>query len=393
MSDCLQWIAPAATKVIMATENGTANATPSTANGRSVLCFCCCQCIIVRLWNYLSVEPAIICYLLPSVLLSTAVENLTLEKVWHVYLRIPLIVVQFDFHFSSQSCRVNFKYPNEVCDLMVRGKSVNNIDCLEFQRKMEVENVVHLLSDRSQVFNETHFINETSILSENSSNTTRVAFDVTPLEPEMCEVKFRSQILEGQLNEYISPLQSIFPIILILYAGGWIDKRGQRKICMLIPMFGELGSLLGNYHVNCEKFISQWSFILINAFAALLIAAIFFKQLPVQFSSILGALFPAMTGGASLMLMGVYSYLTETTAPENRTIRFGIFSQFISMVPTIFGPFSGHLLLWLGYISKSRFQNIFVMKMFIVHHISSQIYCCFVFHWICWAFILLFTWW
>lgn len=137
-----------------------------------------------------------------------------------------------------------------MCDLMVGGKSENNIDCFEFARKMEVENVVHLLSDRSQVFNETHFINETRISPENGSNTTEIAFDVTPLEPEVCEAKLRSQILKSQLNEYISPWQSILPIILILYAGGWSDKRGQRKICMLIPMFGELGSLLGNYHVK-----------------------------------------------------------------------------------------------------------------------------------------------
>lgn len=56
-------------------------------------------------------------------------------------------------------------------------------------------------------------------------------------------------------------------------------------------------------------------------FLVMLIAAIFMKQLRLEFSSILVKLLPAMTGGTNLMLIGVYSYLTEMTSQKDRTFR------------------------------------------------------------------------
>lgn len=83
-----------------------------------------------------------------------------------------------------------------------------------------------------------------------------------------------------------------------------------------------------------------------------LIAAVFFKQLPLEFSAVLGKLLPAIAGGANLMLMGVYSYLSETTAEENRTLRFGIFAQVVPLIPILSLPWSGILFQKLGYISE-----------------------------------------
>ena len=77
----------------------------------------------------------------------------------------------------------------------------------------------------------------------------------------------------------------------------------------------------------------------------------FFKQLPLEFSAILGKLLPAITGGANLMLMGVYSYLSETTAEADRTMRFGIFAQIVPLIPIASIPWSGFLFQHFRYIS------------------------------------------
>lgn len=60
-----------------------------------------------------------------------------------------------------------------------------------------------------------------------------------------------------------------------------------------------------------------------------------------------------MTGADNLMVMGIYGYLSGTTAPENRTFRFGVFEQFVTFIPTVFLPLVGYLHARIGYESKS----------------------------------------
>lgn len=87
-------------------------------------------------------------------------------------------------------------------------------------------------------------------------------------------------------------------------------------------------------------------------FLVLLTSAIFFKQLPLEFNNILGKLLPAASGGLNLMLMGVYSYLSETTPEGDRTFRFSVFAQFVQAISIISLPFAGPLFQTFGYISK-----------------------------------------
>lgn len=93
---------------------------------------------------------------------------------------------------------------------------------------------------------------------------------------------------------------------------------------------------------------SIWNF----SISVYLIASIFFDQLPIEFSSILGKLLPALGGGVSLMLMGIYTYLSETTPEEDRTFRFGVLGQFVSIIPILSLPFAGILFKTFGYISE-----------------------------------------
>lgn len=71
----------------------------------------------------------------------------------------------------------------------------------------------------------------------------------------------------------------------------------------------------------------------------------------------LGKLLPAITGGTNLMFMGVYSYLTEMTAEQDRTFRFGIFAVFVPLIPIVSIPFAGILFQKLRYISKTSSRS------------------------------------
>lgn len=126
-------------------------------------------------------------------------------------------------------------------------KMKNNINCPEFRDKIRNEMVVHLYTDRSQVTNDTHYLNGTSILADGNPMNRTIMFDVTALEHDVCHAEIESQKLDTKLNAFTSPFDSFFGIVMILFAGGWSDKRGRRKPCMLLPMLGELAGLLGKY--------------------------------------------------------------------------------------------------------------------------------------------------
>lgn len=123
-------------------------------------------------------------------------------------------------------------------------KSINNINCVDFRGKVAKDGEVHLYSDRRQVLNDTHYTNGSSILLEGQNKT--IFFDITMLEHDVCHAEIESQKLDTKLNAFTSPFDSFFGIVMILFAGGWSDKRGKRKPCMILPMIGELANLIGN---------------------------------------------------------------------------------------------------------------------------------------------------
>lgn len=114
----------------------------------------------------------------------------------------------------------------------------------------------------------------------------------------------------------------------MLFAGGWSDKKNLRRPCMIIPVVGDL--------LGC---------------CTLLIASIFMYQLPMEFNGFLEKFFPAITGNFTLMIMGIFSYLTAISKEEDRTFRFGLFSVMVSIFPML-SFLSGPLYNALGYTSE-----------------------------------------
>lgn len=71
-----------------------------------------------------------------------------------------------------------------------------------------------------------------------------------------------------------------------------------------------------------------------------------------QFHLYLETIVNSLCGGFSLMLMGVFSILAATTAEEDRTFRFGVFSAFSSGAGIVLSPLAKYVFEFLGYVSK-----------------------------------------
>lgn len=125
--------------------------------------------------SFISVEPFAICWLLPSCILIVAMENLNLEK----------------------ACRVNLGLSDEICLNMI-NKTINNINCAEF----DAESVVDANTFNDPIYN---------------------------LTRSVCSAETESQKLLSVVFGLRSPISAIFPLIIVLFAGAWSDKKGIRK--------------------------------------------------------------------------------------------------------------------------------------------------------------------
>lgn len=206
----------------------------------------------------------------------------------------------------------------EVCDLMINRPE--DLDCSVFA--VETSTV----ADQLLSYNDT--------LLETATNLTMKAADILVDDPKValhklvCVAEEESQKLLARIKGIRGPISSIFPLIIVLFAGGYSDKHNLRKPCMILPVIGDLMAVI-----------------------VLLIASIFMYQLPMEFSGYLEKIFPAITGNFTLMIMGIFSYLTAISKEEDRTFRFGLFSAMVSVIPTL-SFLAGPLYYALGYVSE-----------------------------------------
>ncbi|KAF5273413.1 hypothetical protein FQA39_LY07430 [Lamprigera yunnana] len=134
------------------------------------------------------------------------------------------------------------------------------------------------------------------------------------------------QQLVASMAVWKTILQSALPAFLILFIGGWSDRRGLRKPCMLMPIIGEFLTVVG-----------------------LMLCTYFFYELPMEVCGIVEGLFPALTGGWFTMFMGVFSYIADVTTVEMRTLRIGFVNVFCSIGIPIGMALSGILYKKIGF--------------------------------------------
>ncbi|XP_052751300.1 proton-coupled folate transporter-like [Galleria mellonella] len=128
------------------------------------------------------------------------------------------------------------------------------------------------------------------------------------------------------VESWKSVVQTALPCLLVIFMGAWSDRTGNRKLCILMPIFGELFANISN-----------------------LISTILFSQISVEVTMFLEAIFPAITGGWVMIFLGIFSYITDITTEESRTFRVGVANLCLTAGIPIGSSLSGILLKWLGY--------------------------------------------
>ncbi|XP_028026391.1 proton-coupled folate transporter-like [Bombyx mandarina] len=134
------------------------------------------------------------------------------------------------------------------------------------------------------------------------------------------------QELIAGIETWKNVLLTAMPSFLILFLGAWSDRTGKRKMCILLPIIGELLACISN---------------LVNTY--------FFYELPVEVMAFFEAFLPAVTGGWVATYMGVFSYISDASSEETRTFRVGIANLCLTAGSPIGSVLSGIILKHAGY--------------------------------------------
>ncbi|KAJ8732261.1 hypothetical protein PYW08_014991 [Mythimna loreyi] len=206
----------------------------------------------------ITVEPLLICHVIPGVLSRLATQNLNLDK----------------------ACRVNMQFGDHICDALIAKE-------------------------------------ETKYLKQ--------------------ELAVQELISGMEMWKHV--LLTALPTFLIIFVGAWSDKTGKRKICILLPILGDLLMCISN-----------------------ILSVYFFYEVPVEVTMFFEGFFPAITGSWVTMYMGVFAYISDISSTESRTFRVGLTNLCLTTGGPIGSVLSGILLKMTGYygvFSISALLNLF----------------------------------
>lgn len=143
-------------------------------------------------------------------------ERLQCDSVTGILMNMRLKVFPYAYF---QSCLVNLGYSKEICDNMI-DKTINNISC----QAISVEEMISNMTD-------------TLLTSTENSPYELFVGNLTEL---VCQAERESQKQVALVGSYKTIISTIFTLIIVVFAGGWSDRKGIRKPCMLFPLIGEL---------------------------------------------------------------------------------------------------------------------------------------------------------
>lgn len=151
-----------------------------------------------------------------------------------------------------------------------------------------------------------------NILSGNIENLTDINNDIT--------------ILISNMHSWQQPVQSVMPLILVLFLGSFSDRHKWRKPFLIMPIFGEFFSVIGC--TLCVVFMRTW---------------------PLEAQGIFQTVVPSFFGGQTMIVMAVYAYIADVSTLEMRTLRIGIVQIVLNVIYPLTQLFSANLFEWAGY--------------------------------------------
>lgn len=134
------------------------------------------------------------------------------------------------------------------------------------------------------------------------------------------------QELVAGMEAWKNVILTALPSFLILFIGAWSDRTRKRKICILLPIVGDLLACVSD-----------------------IFSTYFFYELPLELCMFLEAFFPAITGGWITMFMGAFCYISDVSSKESRTFRVGVANLCLTAGGPIGTALSGILLDKIGY--------------------------------------------
>ncbi|EFA05975.2 uncharacterized protein LOC664490 [Tribolium castaneum] len=134
------------------------------------------------------------------------------------------------------------------------------------------------------------------------------------------------QILIGDMHSWQIPLQSVMPLILVLFLGSYSDRHKLRKPFLLIPVLGEFFAVAGC--ILCVVFMKEW---------------------PLASQGIAQTVIPSFFGGQTMIVMAVFAYIADVSTVEMRTLRVGVVQIVLNVCTPVGQAVSGILFEKIGY--------------------------------------------
>lgn len=151
----------------------------------------------------ITIEPLVICWLLPFLLTYAAIENLNVEKACREF-------VEPSAGFEKDICKIFVRKDSFdiTCDDTTNSTSIDSVKFDEIQKRYP------------EIYD-----------SINNNRESAINF--------LCGTEEKVQKKLSAINAIRNPIAAIGPLVIILFAGPWSDKKNLRVPCMLVPFLGE----------------------------------------------------------------------------------------------------------------------------------------------------------